>query len=74
MMTFEQFLYAKFKSYSHGHEYHQIEVDGLWYDLRDYENALDKYEDYKFNFYLKGLKNEKGNELAGRKFLSNRSR
>lgn len=73
MMTFSEFIFSKFKSYSHGHDFTHEEVDGLYYKKEDYEKALEKFDDYKFKQHLKGLKNEKGNELAGRTIKRNRS-
>lgn len=73
MMTFSDFIFKKFKSFSHGHEHTHEEVDGLYYTIADYNRALEKYDDYKFNQHLKGLKHEKGDELAGRNIKRNSS-
>ena len=59
MMTFSEFIYSKFKSFSHGHDMTHEEIDGLWYRKEDYEKALERYDDYKFNNHLKGLKDER---------------
>ena len=62
-MSFSEFIYKNFKSFSHGHDWHHEEVNGLFYNRNDYDKAVEQYDDYQFKLFLGG-QNEKSNELA----------
>ncbi len=67
LVSFDEFINLKYKSFSHGNEYFHEEVNGLWYKKEDYERAINAYEEYRCKVFVQALmggQDEKGNELA----------